>query len=125
MRWRPSSCDQLRRDQSRTCRGSSVAFVEGSWPTRRLAARGESSAAFDERPILAHGVAPRSNTGGILARRALCAGRLGRLGATRDFHHGLPGLSRLESLTFGVTAASVLRCIPVGDFHSRFPAAVL
>jgi len=27
----------------------------------------------------------------ILGRRALPAGRLARLGATRDFHHGLPG----------------------------------
>src|SRR5438034_6560611 len=36
-------------------------------------------------------VAPPSNTGGILSRRALPAGRLARLGATPDFHHGLLG----------------------------------
>ena len=34
-------------------------------------------------------VAPPSNTGGILGRRALSARRLARLGATPDFHHGL------------------------------------
>ena len=56
-----------------------------------LAARGESLAAFDERCIPAGGVAPPSNTPGILSRRALPAGRLARLGATPDFHHGLLG----------------------------------
>src|SRR5205809_2623520 len=68
----------------------------------RAAARGESLAAFDERCIPtppqrgcrvggpgAGGVAPPSNTPGILSRRALPAGRLARLGATPDFHHGL------------------------------------
>src|SRR5262245_53558405 len=54
-----------------------------------LAARGESLAAFDGRCIPAGGVAPRSNTPGILGRRALPAGRLARLAATPDFHHGL------------------------------------
>ena len=54
-----------------------------------LAARGESLPAFDERCIPSGGVAPRSNIPDILARRALPAGRLTRLGATPDFHHGL------------------------------------
>src|SRR6267154_1806761 len=54
-----------------------------------LAARGESLAAFDGRCIPAGGVAPPSNTPGILGRRALPSGRLARLGATPDFHHGL------------------------------------
>src|SRR5438093_3345704 len=54
-----------------------------------LTARGESLAAFDERCIPSGGVAPPSNTPGILSRRALPAGRLARLGATPDFHHGL------------------------------------
>ena len=54
-----------------------------------LTARGESLAAFDERCIPADGVAPPSNTPGILGRRALSAGRLARLDATPDFHHGL------------------------------------
>src|SRR5947208_2248142 len=54
-----------------------------------LTARGESLAAFDERCIPASGVAPPSNTPGILSRRALPAGRLARLGATPDVHHGL------------------------------------
>ena len=34
-------------------------------------------------------VAPRSNSPGILGRRALPSGRLARLGATPDFRHGL------------------------------------
>ena len=54
-----------------------------------LTARGESLAAFDGRCIPAGSVAPPSNTPGILGRRALPAGRLARLGATQDFHHGL------------------------------------
>src|SRR6266700_2074074 len=54
-----------------------------------LAAGGESLAALDGRCIPAGHVAPRSNTPGILTRRALPAGRLARLGATPDFHHGL------------------------------------
>ena len=54
-----------------------------------VAARGASAAAFDERCIPPGGVAPRSNTGGILARRALPDGRIARLGATRHLHHGL------------------------------------
>jgi glycosyltransferase involved in cell wall biosynthesis len=53
------------------------------------AARAESLTAFDERSIPSGGVAPRSNIPDILARRALPAGRLSRLGATPDFHHGL------------------------------------
>lgn len=56
-----------------------------------LAARGESLAAFDGRCIPAGCVAPPSNTLGILGRRALPAGRLARLGATPDSHHGLLG----------------------------------
>jgi hypothetical protein len=68
-----------------------------------LAARGETLVAFDERRIPGGGVAPPSNTAGILSRRAWPAagvpaartvrsgveGRLARLGATPDFHHGL------------------------------------
>ena len=54
-----------------------------------LAVRGESPSAFDERCILVACVAPPSNTGGILGRRALPARRLARLGAAPDFHHGL------------------------------------
>ena len=41
----------------------------------------------DERCILAACVAPPSNTGGILGRRALPVRRLTRLCATPDFHH--------------------------------------
>ncbi len=57
----------------------------------QLAARGESPAAFDRRCIPADCVAPQSHTAGIFPRRALSAGRIARLGATRDFHHGLLG----------------------------------
>ena len=53
------------------------------------AARDESPAAFDRRCIPAGGVAPSSNTASILGRRALPSGRIARLGATWDFHHGL------------------------------------
>src|SRR5690349_15950988 len=65
-----------------------------------LAARGTTPAAFDTRRTPSGGVAPRSNTDGILARRALPVGRIARLGATRDLHHGLlaqrPRLRRLD-----------------------------
>ena len=54
-----------------------------------LAAHGESPTAIDGRCIPALGVARRSNIPDILPPRALIAGRLARLGATRDFHHGL------------------------------------
>ena len=55
----------------------------------RLAARGASPAAFGGRCIPAGGVAPPSHPPGMLGRRALPAGRLARLGATPDVHHGL------------------------------------
>ena len=44
-----------------------------------IAARGESRAAFDGRGIPAGGVAPPSNTPGIIGRRALPPGRLAAL----------------------------------------------
>ena len=65
------------------------------WPRRSIAAdtgpaaRGGSPAAFDGRCNRADGVTPPSNTPGILSRRAWPARRLTRLGATRDFYHGL------------------------------------
>ena len=66
-----------------------TAWDESERVAERLTARGESPSAFDERCILAACVAPPSNTGGILGRRALTARRFTRLGATPDFHHGL------------------------------------
>ena len=63
-------------------------------PIAQPAARGASLAAFDERCIPAGCVAPRSQTPGILGRRALPAGRPARLGATPDVHHGLLGRAR-------------------------------
>src|SRR5439155_13751279 len=95
-----------------------------------LTARGKSLAAFDERCIPtppqrgcrvggpgASGVAPPSNTPGIAPHRAhharrgprfsvgraLPAGRLARLGATPDFHHGL-----LDGFTRSVVVLAVL-----------------
>ena len=73
-----------------------IAFTLG------LAARGESLAAFDERCIPTGCVAPRSNTPGILGRRALPAGRLARLGATPDFHHGLLSVAATGTCAIGV-----------------------
>src|SRR6266850_1981124 len=61
-----------------------------------LTARGETLAAFDGRCIPVGCVAPRSNTPGILGRRALPPGRLARLGATPDFHHGRLTAERAE-----------------------------
>jgi len=55
----------------------------------RLAARGETPAAFAGRCIPPGGVAHRSLMPNKLALRALPSGRLARLGATRAFHHGL------------------------------------
>src|SRR5436190_18111939 len=61
-------------------------------PRAALAARGKSPSAFGERCIPPRCVAQRSNTPGILAFRALRSGRIVRLGATTDFHHGLQGI---------------------------------
>ena len=58
-----------------------------------LAARGETPTAFAGRCIPSDCVAPPSNIPDILRRRALSAGRLARLGATRVFHHGLLDIS--------------------------------
>ena len=67
-----------------------------------LAARGGSRAAFGGRCIPAGCVAPPSNMPDILGRRALPAGRLARLGATPDFHHGLlAGLLAAATLAAG------------------------
>jgi len=59
-----------------------------------LAARGESPTAFGRRCIPSGCVAPPSNIPDILGRRALPAGRIAVLGATPDFHHGLPSSTR-------------------------------
>src|SRR5436309_7819639 len=97
-----------------------------------LAARGESLAAFDGRCIPAGCVAPRSNTPGILGRRALPAGRLARLGATPDFHHGL--LSAAHAWSLGVpwgrrllrrfSLERTVNCGPGGQESYHGPPAV-
>src|SRR5438874_7437060 len=106
-----------------------VAKIRAPIARHHLAARGESLAAFDERCIPtppqrgcrvggpgASGVAPPSNTPGIAPHRAhharrgprfsvgraLPAGRLARLGATPDFHHGL-----LDGFTRSVVVLAV------------------
>jgi hypothetical protein len=58
-----------------------------------LAARSETPPAFGRRCIPADCVAPPSNIPDILGRHALSAGRLATLGATAEFHHGLPKYS--------------------------------
>src|SRR6266487_3206448 len=68
-----------------------MGVAPSSMPTK-LAACGETPAAFGRRCIPSGCVAPRSNTPGILARRALPAGRIAALGATLDFHHRLLAL---------------------------------
>ena len=78
----------------------------------RLAARGESPAAFARRCIPPGGVAPRSNTGRILARRAWPAGRIAGLGATRDFHHGL--LGALAGLAAATNTSGLLALATAG-----------
>src|ERR1700730_6620216 len=70
-----------------------------------IAARGESPTAFGQRCIPPGGVAPPSNTPGILGRRALPAGRIAGLGATRDFHHGLLALTLLVLAGWSSVAA--------------------
>src|ERR1700676_4746097 len=64
---------------------------------QRLAARGESPAAFERRCIPPGCVAPPSNIPDILGRHALPGGRLAALGATPDFHHGLLGSQKNEA----------------------------
>jgi FAD:protein FMN transferase len=67
--------------------GTVVSHHSLHWPA--LAARDESPTAFDGRCIPALGVARRLNIPDIRPPHALIAGRLARLGAACDFHHGL------------------------------------
>ena len=71
-----------------------------------IAARGESPAAFDGRCIPPRGVAHRSFMPNKLALPALRSGRLARLGATRDFRHGLLGANALDQTLFAVCQAN-------------------
>ena len=61
----------------------------GIIPLTPLAARGKSPPAFERRCIPPDCVARRSNMLDILAPRALPGGRIGALGASPDFCHGL------------------------------------
>ncbi len=74
----------------------------------RLAARGESPAAFDRRCIPPGAalsvVHDGSNTPGIFPPHALRGGRLDALGATLNFHHGL--LVRIVTTCLVVLAAA-------------------
>jgi len=69
---------------------------------KTLAARGDSPTAFDGRCIPALGVARRLNIPDIRPPRALTAGRLARLDAARDFHHGLLAARATLGRLFGV-----------------------
>ena len=73
-----------------------------------LAARGESPPAFDRRCIPPGYVASRSNTAGMLPRRALPTGRITALGATADFHHGLLGAGLLPLVVLVVVSNRVV-----------------
>src|SRR5687768_15185389 len=80
-----------------------------------LAARGETPAAFAGRCIPPDCVAPPSNIPDILRRRALSAGRLARLGATRAFHHGLLSAQTVRPPRVVEAAVSEPRVDPVRD----------
>src|SRR5207249_12085626 len=78
-----------RREGHRGMTGRNRMVLSASYNARaRLAARGETPAAFGRRCIPADCVAPPSHIPDMLGRRALGAGRLAALGATLDFHHG-------------------------------------
>ena len=103
-----------------------------------LAARGESPAAFERRCIPPACVAPRSNTAGILPRRALADGRITTLGATRDFHHGLLGGGGVQPIRLppkspnlnayaerfvrSIKEECLHRVVPLGERHLRLLA---
>jgi len=78
-----------------------------------LAARGGTPAAFAGRCIPADGAAPPANIPDILGRRALSAGRLSRLGATRVFHRGL-----LVALAFLILSGCGKKGPPLAPFSS-------
>src|SRR5712692_1518456 len=79
---RPPSNEDSRNDRSPLLGGLRRSFVTS---------RAATPSAFERRCIPPGGVAPPSNTPGILGRRALPAGRIAALGATMDLHHGLQG----------------------------------
>ena len=96
----------------------------GSFLDARLAARGESLTAFDERCIPGGCVAPLSNTAGILGRRALPAGCLAPLGATPDSHHGLLAAFAIVSCAHVATAQNIgatLQGLIVDEQHAVLP----
>ena len=66
-----------------------IEYCEPESVFRPLAARGASPAACDRRRVSPGCVAPRSNTAGLLPRRALPNGRVIGLAATLDLHHEL------------------------------------
>ena len=67
-------------------------------------------------------VAPPSNTPGILGRRALPAGRLARLGATPDFHHGLLAV-RVDLAIYDDRAQDHLQRWKLARINGRVPLA--
>src|SRR5712691_3390694 len=69
-------------------------------------------------------VAPRSNTPGILGRRALPSGRLARLGATPDFHHGLLASKITLAVNWGRAREAQSRYLFAGGSEARRPTRV-
>ena len=98
------------------CDASRVVMRHGPDGTVR-AARGESPAAFDRRYISSAGVPPRSNTAGMLPRRALSAERITGLGATPDFHQGLLDVGRKTR----TIPPAIRRALASRDHRCRFP----
>ncbi len=89
-----------------------------------LAARGKSPAAVGQRCIPPDCVARRSNTPGMLAPRALPAGRSATLGATPDFHHGLLGGVEPGSAPLGTSEAHARPAVP-GEWGEAPCSAVI
>ena len=89
-----------------------------------LAAHRESLAAFGRRFIPPDSGARRSSTGSTPPPRALSAGRIVGLGATRDFHDGLLGEIWLASRFARVGAVPVYRALGPRFLHAQDHAFV-
>ncbi len=85
-----------------------------------LVARDESLSAVAGRSILGGGLAPHSDTPGLVGRRASRARHLVRLGATPDVHHGLVAAG-LEPSTISWWATVVAVATPLFWFTALRP----
>jgi hypothetical protein len=91
-----------------------IALLAGSTLVAVPAARGARPSALDRHGIPSGGVAQRSSTEGILAFRALPAGRLVGLGATTALQHGLPGAQATRPRTFWTGLLETDFAVPAG-----------